>query len=91
MLVATISAAVSAIALFTTTGNALPWPGKHSTTYTPASDLSKLARLMPTSALPPPTGQLKYVVLGIGTQNYTCTSGNPDAVPGTTGALGKKT
>jgi hypothetical protein len=90
MLATTLSTAVSAIALFTTSGNAMPWPGKQSATYTPASDLSKLAKLMPTSALPAPVGQLKYVALGLGTQNYTCTSGNPDAVPGTTGALGKK-
>jgi hypothetical protein len=67
----------------------MPWPTKQSATYAPASDLSKLAKLMPTSALPAPVGQLKYVALGLGTQNYTCTSGNPEAVPGTTGALGK--
>jgi hypothetical protein len=85
MLVPTLSTTISVIALLTTSANALPWPGKQSAIYKPASDLSKLAKLMPTSALPAPVGQLKYVVLGLG----TCTSGNPDAVPGTTGALGK--
>jgi hypothetical protein len=90
MLVPTLSTTISVFALLTTTANALPpRPGKQSATYTPASDLSKLATLMPTSALPAPAGQLKYVVLGLGTQNYTCTSGSPDAAPGTTGALGK--
>jgi hypothetical protein len=83
-----VTSAISALALFTTSTCALPWPGKQPQTYTPSSDLSQLAKLMPTSALPSPSGQLKYVVLGIGTQNYTCTSGNPDAAPGTTGALG---
>ncbi|KAH7412333.1 hypothetical protein DE146DRAFT_275877 [Phaeosphaeria sp. MPI-PUGE-AT-0046c] len=87
MLATTLSTAVSAIALFATSTSALPWPGKQPAAYTPASDLSKLAALMPTSDLPVPDGQLKYVVLGIGTQNYTCTSGNPEAAPGTTGAL----
>lgn len=90
MLVTSLSTALSAIALFTTSTNALPKPGK-PTVYTPASDLSNLAKLMPTSALPVPDGQLKYVVLGIGTQNYTCTSGDPNAAPGTTGAVGKNT
>jgi hypothetical protein len=89
MLFASVSTALSAIALFTASTHALPRPGKQSDTYTPAKDLSKLAKLMPTSALPVPDGPLKYVVLGIGTQNYTCSTGNPDAAPGTTGALGK--
>lgn len=88
MLGATLFTTISAIALFTTSASALPW-GKLPTTYTPAGDLSRLAKLMPTSALPAPDGELKYVVLGIGSQNYTCTSGNPDAAPGTTGAVGK--
>ncbi|KAF2732896.1 hypothetical protein EJ04DRAFT_469465 [Polyplosphaeria fusca] len=50
--------------------------------------LSRLASQTPKNTLPPPTGlQLKYVMLGIGTQNYTCTPGNDTAVPGTTGAV----
>lgn len=87
MLVTSLSTAVSVLALFTGSTQAMPRPGKPASTYTPASDLSKLAKLMPTSDLPVPDGQLKYVVLGIGTQNYTCTSGSPEAAPGTTGAL----
>jgi hypothetical protein len=84
MFVVTLSAVLS-VALFSASTTALPWPGKQ--TYTPTSDLSKLAKLMPESDLPVPDGQLKYVVLGIGSQNYTCT-GSPDAAPGTTGAVG---
>jgi hypothetical protein len=71
------------------TATALPWPGK-PTTYTPASKLNNLAKLFPQSDLPSPDGlELKYVVLGLGTQNYTCTTGDPNATPGTTGAYGK--
>lgn len=35
-----------------------------------------LAHLMPNSALLPPgsSHELKYVLLGVGTQNYTCSS-----------------
>jgi hypothetical protein len=84
-----VSTLVSAITLFTASANGLPAPPSTAGTYTPASDLTTLAGMMPESDLPAPTGQLKYVVLGVGTQNYTCTSGDPDAVPGTTGALGK--
>jgi hypothetical protein len=75
---------------FAASASALPWPGK-PTTYSPASNLDKLAKLFPQSTLPYPDASLdlKYVVLGIGTQNYTCTSGDPNAVPGTTGAFGK--
>ena len=89
MLLTSFTSALSAVALFTASSNAIPLKGKEPKTYSPASDLSNLAKLMPTSALPVPDGQLKYVVLGIGTQNYTCLSGNPEAVPGTTGAVGK--
>ncbi|KAF2817062.1 uncharacterized protein BDZ99DRAFT_374537 [Mytilinidion resinicola] len=42
----------------------------------------------PDNSLPPPTGLvLKYVLLGTGTQNYTCTVPGSTAAPGTTGAL----
>jgi hypothetical protein len=85
----TLSAAISALLLLATSANARPTkPAKLA--YTPASNLEKLAKLMPTSALPAPEGlQLKYVLLGIGTQNYTCTTGDENAAPGTTGASGK--
>jgi hypothetical protein len=43
---------------------------------------------MPKSTLATPAGHLKYVVLGLGTQNYTCISGNDADAPGTTGAVG---
>lgn len=89
MLVTFLSTAVSVIALLISPTQAMPRPGKPSSSYTPAGDLSNLAKLMPTSDLPVPDGQLKYVVLGIGTQNYTCTGGSPEAAPGTTGAVGK--
>lgn len=83
----TISATVSALALVACSVNALP--AKQQTPYTPAPNLDKLAKLMPKSALPAPDGlQLKYVVLGIGTQNYTCATGDENAAPGTTGATG---
>lgn len=55
--------------------------------YVPAASLDKLAQLFPQSQLPAPAGQLKYVVLGLGTQNYTCSTGDENAVPGTTGAV----
>jgi hypothetical protein len=76
--------------IFATSASALPYGGK-PTTYAPANNLNKLAKLFPQSALPSPdaTLNLKYVVLGIGTQNYTCTSSDPNAAPGTTGAFGK--
>jgi hypothetical protein len=78
--------------IFASPASALPRPGQ-PTTYAPASNLNKLAKLFPQSALPCPDASLdlKYVVLGIGTQNYTCTSGDQNAAPGTTGAFGKQT
>ncbi|KAL6149766.1 hypothetical protein ACJQWK_02933 [Exserohilum turcicum] len=54
--------------------------------HTSKNALRNLASIMPQSSLETPVGQLKYVVLGLGTQNYTCSSGNELAVPGTTGA-----
>ncbi|KAF2790867.1 hypothetical protein K505DRAFT_250236 [Melanomma pulvis-pyrius CBS 109.77] len=52
--------------------------------------LSNLAKKMPNNTLPSPGAlQLKFVGLGIGTQNYTCLTGNATAEPGTTGALAK--
>jgi hypothetical protein len=85
----TLSTVVSTLLLLATSANALPAkPTKQF--YTPAKNLDKLAKLMPQSALSSPDGlQLKYVLLGIGTQNYTCTTGDENAAPGTTGASGK--
>lgn len=84
MLFSTITAAI----LFATTTVALPKPPPKPTTYAPSKDLSNLAKLYPQSALPAPDGQeLKYVLLGIGTQNYTCATSDDSTVPGTTGAV----
>ena len=60
--------------------------------YSSVDNISELVNFMPASTLPSPTDlglSLKYVLLGIGTQNYTCTSGDENDVPGTTGATGK--
>lgn len=65
-------------------------PVKSASTYAPVANLSELAKRMPQSALPVPSGQLKYVVLGLGTQNYTCLGGNESDVPGTIGAVGEQ-
>ncbi|KAF2704715.1 hypothetical protein K504DRAFT_110386 [Pleomassaria siparia CBS 279.74] len=52
--------------------------------------LDSLASQMPTSTLPAPKGLvLKFVGLGVGTQNYTCPGNDDTAVPGTTGALAR--
>ncbi|KAI4948956.1 hypothetical protein J4E91_005418 [Alternaria rosae] len=68
------------------TAAALPRPGKPQQ-YTPARNLNNLAKLFPQSTLQAPGDlDLKYVVLGIGTQNYTCGS-DESAAPGTTGAF----
>lgn len=85
MLFSTLSTAL----LLAGSANAVPWPAQQAATYTPARDLSRLAPLFPQSALPAPNEELKYVLLGIGTQNYTCTTGDENAAPGTTGALGQ--
>lgn len=57
--------------------------------YAQGADLRRLAKLMPQSALAAPTGQLQYVVLGLGTQNYTCSSGNTGDAPSAAGAVGE--
>ncbi|KAF1849057.1 uncharacterized protein K460DRAFT_364966 [Cucurbitaria berberidis CBS 394.84] len=77
----------TALVLLASSANALPWPAQEVATYTPARDLSRLAKLFPESSLPAPNESLKYVLLGIGTQNYTCPPGDENAVPGTTGAV----
>ncbi|KAI8930779.1 hypothetical protein NX059_011806 [Plenodomus lindquistii] len=84
MLLSTITPALVFLAASV---NALPWAQYSSPKYTPARNLDKLAKHFPTSALPAPEGQeLRYVVLGVGTQNYTCGS-DENAAPGTTGAV----
>ncbi|KAF3007663.1 hypothetical protein E8E13_008972 [Curvularia kusanoi] len=81
----TLSGTVVALALLAGSVTALP---AKQTPYTPAPNLDNLAKLMPKSDLPTPDGlQLKYVVLGMGTQNYTCLTDDENAAPGTTGAV----
>ncbi|RYN30125.1 hypothetical protein AA0119_g2261 [Alternaria tenuissima] len=86
MLFSTVTAALLCVA--TATAAALPLPGKPQT-YTPARNLKSLSKLFPQSTLTSPDTlglDLKYVVLGIGTQNYTCSTPDDSVTPGTTGA-----
>jgi hypothetical protein len=47
-----------------------------------------LTLTLPPCALPPPNGTvLKYVALGLGTQNYTCATPQSTAVPAANGAI----
>lgn len=48
-------------------------------------DMSKVS--LPSSSLPAATGNLKYVAVGRGTQNYTCTDSTADATPTLIGAV----
>lgn len=49
-------------------------------------DLSHLN--LPKSTLPLPAGlKLKHVALGVGTQNYSCTSATAEAIPDAIGAI----
>ncbi|KAA8621981.1 repeatdomain containing protein [Pyrenophora tritici-repentis] len=74
----------SALAVITSASSPSPKP------YVPAQDLEELAKLMPANALPSPSGlKLKFVVLGVGTQNYTCASGTESDAPSTSGALAR--
>ncbi|KAK7177469.1 golgi membrane protein [Paraphaeosphaeria sporulosa] len=83
MLFPNLSTAIMAVAAFTSTVDAFPQPPG-------ATSLSTLAKKMPANTLPAPTGlELKYVLLGVGTQNYTCLTGNASDVPDTTGAAAK--
>ncbi|TID26811.1 Deoxyhypusine synthase [Venturia nashicola] len=47
--------------------------------------------ILPASGLPSPTGGLKYIAVGLGTQNYTCaaTPGSSTAAPVSVGALAR--
>lgn len=87
MLFNTLASTAAVMAIFVGSTVALP-PGKPGPVkkYTPAKDLGKLAKIMPLNGLPAPDGELKYVVLGLGTQNYTCVTDNENDAPGTTGA-----
>jgi hypothetical protein len=91
----TFSGAFLALATLAPVINALPAPGlaqnqPRANGNNGAQDLSKLAKYLPVSNLPKPDAslKLKFVGLGVGTQNYTCGS-DKKAAPGTTGALGK--
>ena len=68
--------------------HALAIPVNHASTHNSTTAIENLARVMPQSSLGTPSSQLKYVLLGLGTQNYTCTSGDELAAPSTTGATG---
>lgn len=90
MLLSTFSSAVVALSVLAPSVMAIPtWPGwsQNQPRYT-TPNLSRLASKMPESTLPKPDGlQLKFVGLGIGTQNYTCGT-NATAEPGSNGAIG---
>lgn len=57
-----------------------------------AANVSSLIKSIPAGTLPCPDGlELRYVLLGIGTQNYTCLSGDEDDTPENAGAIGEWT
>jgi len=82
MLFSSFSATIVAVVALASTAVAAP--------HKPRA-LTNLAALLPRGTLPTPPSnkELKYVALGLGTQNYTCLTGNQTAAPGTTGALGE--
>ncbi|KAF2008151.1 hypothetical protein P154DRAFT_479646 [Amniculicola lignicola CBS 123094] len=88
MLFTTLSTAVVALTAFAPAVAGLPhWPKhKPEPRATPGLKLQ-----LPTSTLAVPGADLvlKFVGLGVGTQNYTCLTGNATAVPETTGAVAK--
>ncbi|KAF2185985.1 hypothetical protein K469DRAFT_707167 [Zopfia rhizophila CBS 207.26] len=91
MLSSTLSAAVMALSLLTSAVTAVPtWGPPWGHPDPRAGQTPNLSRLkMPQNTLPPPTGlQLKFVGLGLGTQNYTCGS-DGTAQPGSNGAVAK--
>ncbi|KAF2119392.1 hypothetical protein BDV96DRAFT_642417 [Lophiotrema nucula] len=91
MKVSILSTVVAALSVLAPSVHALPsWPSYGKPEPRGNTNLARLALQAPKSTLPAPTGlQLKFVGLGIGTQNYTCQVGNDTAAPGTTGALAK--
>lgn len=84
MLFPTLSTAMLALSLFTS--SAAAWPQRPR-----SPTVDALLAKMPQNTLPAPSPdlKLKYVLLGIGTQNYTCLTGNETAPPDTTGAVAK--
>jgi hypothetical protein len=88
MVAIALSTAVSALALFANSVNALPtWVNNNIGAYQPAKDLKVLS--LPASDLAAPTSTLKFVLLGLGTQNYSCAGVATDA-PASLGAKGKR-
>ncbi|GAM42715.1 hypothetical protein TCE0_044r16954 [Talaromyces pinophilus] len=59
--------------------------GRYANGPSSTPDMSKVS--LPSSSLPAPTGTLKYVAVGRGTQNYTCADSTADAVPTLIGAV----
>lgn len=83
-----ISSAILALSTLVPSAAAMPTWGQQPNYKNP--NLAKLQSIMPKSTLPAPDNlRLKFVGLGIGTQNYTCLAG--EVVPGTTGAVGQST
>jgi hypothetical protein len=75
--------ALVAVGLFTAQSACSPF-------YKPPRATKTLTLQQPDNTLPPPVGlALKYVLLGLGTQNYTCATPGSTAAPGSTGALGE--
>ncbi|ORY03040.1 hypothetical protein BCR34DRAFT_492681 [Clohesyomyces aquaticus] len=84
MLTSTISTAFVVFSALASTVSAMPWGPPKPPRNQPG--LAKLQSVMPLGTLQPPTGlELKFVGLGLGTQNYTCD--NETAPISTTGAL----
>ncbi|KAF2258943.1 hypothetical protein CC78DRAFT_89080 [Lojkania enalia] len=85
------SVIVVALSAFTGSVIAVPTYGKPQPQPHQPGSLTSLAKKAPKSDLPaPPAGLvLKFVGLGLGTQNYTCLTGDETVAPGTTGALAK--
>lgn len=89
MLFSSLTTAATALMLASSTIAMPSWP-QYGRPTPRGVTLDNLAKKMPNNTLPSPGAlQLKFVGLGIGTQNYTCLTGNATAEPGTTGALGK--
>ena len=86
MMFPNFSTAIMALTAFTAIADARPQPPQQP------KGLTTLSKKMPQNTLPSPSAlELKYVLLGVGTQNYTCLGDDQTVAPGTTGALGKTT
>jgi hypothetical protein len=91
LLLSIVSTVVVAMSALVPSVSALPTSDAQLEPRYAIPNLAKLQAMMPKSTLPSPDGlQLKFVGLGIGTQNYTC-GDDPNKEPGTTGATGKST